>query len=358
MKIITRHVTWEFIKLLFICLVIFISLFLIIDFIQKIDNFSDSNVSLRFTLSYFINKIPYIIVQIIPVACLISVITTFYLMKRNNEIIAMKTCGLDILQLLWPIIVLGIIISVLTFLFSEFIVPYTSSKSNEIWKIRVEKQDMTKFYGSRQIWYKSANSIYWIRNFQGDKEIMDDPSFFFFDDNFRLIRKINATRGIWKDDSWILENGIIQELNKNGDYELKRFTKLPLDIPESPSIFMRGVKNPEEMSYQQLKQFSDKVQKEGYDNTSYLIDMDVKISQPFINLILLIIGIPVALIFHKGGIPLSVSIGILICFIYMLFFGFARSLGLSGILPPFLSAWSANLVFLFVGIYLMMSIER
>ena len=91
-----------------------------------------------------------------------------------------KACGTDILQLLWPMVVTGFTISVLTFLFSEFIVPYASARSNEIWKVQVEKQDMTKFYGSKQIWYKSENSIYWIRHFRGGKAIMEDPSFFFF----------------------------------------------------------------------------------------------------------------------------------------------------------------------------------
>jgi lipopolysaccharide export LptBFGC system permease protein LptF len=38
--------------------------------------------------------------------------------------------------------------------------------------------------------------------------------------------------------------------------------------------------------------------------------------------------------------------------------GFSRSLGLSGILPPLLSAWIPNLLFILTGIHMMMRVER
>jgi len=47
-----------------------------------------------------------------------------------------------------------------------------------------------------------------------------------------------------------------------------------------------------------------------------------------------------------------------VCFLYVLVLGLARSLGLAGVLPPLFSAWLANLLFLFLGIYLMIQMER
>jgi lipopolysaccharide export system permease protein len=86
--------------------------------------------------------------------------------------------------------------------------------------------------------------------------------------------------------------------------------------------------------------------------------MNIKLAFPFISLILLTIGIPLALAVKKGGTPLSVSVGMAVCFLYVLILGLARSLGLAGILPPLFSAWLANLLFLFLGIYMMIHMER
>jgi lipopolysaccharide export system permease protein len=111
------------------------------------------------------------------------------------------------------------------------------------------------------------------------------------------------------------------------------------------------------MSYWQLRRYAERVRVEGYDATEYLVDMNIKLALPFINLVMVFIGIPVALGLKKGGTPLAVSIGIGICFLYLTNLGFSRSLGLSGILPPILSAWAANVIFFFLGIYLMLRLE-
>jgi lipopolysaccharide export system permease protein len=64
------------------------------------------------------------------------------------------------------------------------------------------------------------------------------------------------------------------------------------------------------------------------------------------------------LLLKRVQTPLAVCAAVGICFLYMLIFGFSRSLGLSGALPPFFSAWLANLVFFLFGLYLMMRVER
>jgi lipopolysaccharide export system permease protein len=86
--------------------------------------------------------------------------------------------------------------------------------------------------------------------------------------------------------------------------------------------------------------------------------MNVKIAFPLISVILVLIAIPVSLRLQRGGTPLAVSIGIAVCFLYLVLLGFSRSLGLSGTLPPFLAAWLANIVFLLIGVYLMSDLER
>lgn len=358
MKVVQKYFFKEYCKLFCLCLLIFLSIYLIIDFLQKIDNFIEADVSTGMILSYFVFKIPHITIQMIPVGSLISVIIMFSLMQKKNEITAFKACGLDILRLSGILIFISMIIGFATFLFGEMIVPYTSSRSNEIWNIEVEKYDPGHFYGSDQIWYKSDNAIYWIKHFDSNKNILEHPTFFFFDNDFRLIKRIDGKRGVWLNGSWKIEEGIIQERVEHNRYKLSKFNERILEIPETPETFKKGVKKPEDMSYQQLKSYSETVYREGYDNTKYLVDMNIKLAHPLISVILTLIGIPLALGLKKGGTPLAVSIGVGICFIFIVTMGFSRSLGLAGILPPILSAWAANLIFVSLGILLMMHIER
>lgn len=358
MNVLPKYISKEFIKLCIICMIIFVSLYLMIDFVQKIDNFIDANASKDIIIGYFLLKTPFIITQMIPVATLISVIILFSVMKRNNEIMALKACGIDILRLSQTVIILALFVSILSFLFSEFFVPYTSTRSNEIWDIEVEKQDPNRFYGSDQIWYRSDHSIYWIKHFDFEKKIMQKPTFYFFDEGFRLIKRIEGDRGVWVNSVWKIEKVLVHELQKDGGYELTKYNDLFLEIPETPDTFVRKIKKPEEMSFLQLKRYSERVQREGYDNTRYRVDMDTKLALPFICLALALFGIPIALDLKVGGIPLAISLGVGLSFLYMVIMSFSRYLGLSGILPPVLSAWIANAGFMLFGVYLILNMER
>jgi len=358
MKILPKYISREFIKLFILCEVILLSMFLVIDFVQKLDNFLEANVLKGKILAYFLYKIPYIIVQMWPIAVLIAVIILFCVLKKNNEIMAMKACGIDILELSRHIVMASLFLSIVSFLLSDKVVPYSSSKCNEIWDMEVEKQDPTRFYGSDQIWYKTSSAIYWIRHFDSAGNIMQNPIFYFFDKDFRLVKKIEAKRGIWENGLWKIEEGIIQKIQGDGNYEVSKFDDLFLEIAETPDSFKRRGIEPEDMSYQQLKRYAETVGAEGYDNTEYLVDLNLKLSFPLISLILALLGVPVALGLKTGGTSLAVSAGIGLCFLYYVVMGLSRSLGLSGILPPLLSAWTANLLFIFLGAYLIMTLER
>ena len=358
MKILSRYVIEEFVKLLVLCLVIFLSIYLIIDFIQKVDNFIESHVPVGLMLAYFLFKAPFIMIQMVPPASLISVIILFSLLKKKNEITAMKACGIDMFRLSISVGMAALFVGGAVFVISEVVVPYSSSRSNEIWNREVQKRDPARFYGRNEVWYRTNKAIYWIRNFDNEKMVMKKPTLYFFDETFHLVKRIDGRRGVWTGDNWKIEEGIIQEVTDKGGYDFKRFKDLYLNLPETPRTFMRAVKKPEEMNYWQLKRYSERVLREGYDNTEYLVDMNIKIAFPFVSLVLVIIGISIALRQKRGGTPLAVSIGMGICFLYLTILGFARSLGLSGVLPPIVSAWLANLVFLLFGIYFMMRVER
>lgn len=358
MTILSKYVLQEFYKLFAFCEALFVFLFLTVDFLQKIDNFIEAKATKAAVLLYFVYKAPFIMVNMVPPAVLISVIILFTAMQKKNELTALRTSGLSLFTLSKTMILGSLFIVVGMFLVSETVVPYTSSKGYRIWNVDVKKQDPGLFYGKEEIWYRGGNAIYWIRQFNPKQETMGKPTFYFFDSTFRVTKRIEGRKAVWVGDHWTVENGILQELKEDGQYGFTKFETYPLYIRETPETFMRGVRKPEEMSYWQLKEYAETVKQEGYNNAKYLVDMNIKLAFPFISLILLTIGIPLSLRVKKGGTPLAVSIGMAVCFLYILVLGLARSLGLGGILPPLFSAWVANLLFLFLGVYMMIHMER
>ncbi len=363
MKIFSKYLVKEFAKLLVLCQIIFVFIYLFLDFILKIDNFVHAQVSAAIMLSFLIYKIPLIFTQMLPVATLISVIIMSSLMAKRNEFTAMKACGLDIFRVIQPIFVSAVLLGMICFMLNELVVPYTSSKSNEIWDIEVDKRNPTQFHGIDQKWYKSSNAIYSMRHFDYANQTLQRPTFYFFDDSFRLIKIINGEKAAWIGGKWHVEQGTVQEFGSDGGYQTDRFETLPLlSIKETPEDFLRSFgereRSPEDMSFLRLKRYAQREAMEGYDNREYVVHMNYKIAFPFIILIMVLIGITISMKLENIGTSFAVSLGVCFCFLYYIVLAFSRSLGLSGVLPPILSAWLTNLVFFFFAVYLMMKVER
>jgi lipopolysaccharide export system permease protein len=116
-KILSKYLTKEFCKLLVLCQFVFLFIYLIIDFLQKIDNFINADVSKGLMVQYFLFKAPFVMVQMMPVATLIAIIIMFSLMKKTNEILAIKTCGLNIFKIAQPIIIASVFLGIALFFF-------------------------------------------------------------------------------------------------------------------------------------------------------------------------------------------------------------------------------------------------
>ena len=157
MSIIDRYISREIIKVFILILAAVAMIYLAVDFFEKVDNFMEADVPLTRLASYFLLKLPLVVSQTTPVCILLTVLITFGLMNKNNEIVALKSSGLSVYILLRPVIVIGIMATIGLFLLSEVIVPVTISKANRIWRLEVKKKSLLT---SRQknIWIKGSNT--------------------------------------------------------------------------------------------------------------------------------------------------------------------------------------------------------
>ncbi len=358
MSVLSKYLVTEFFRLLIICEGIFMAVYLMIDVTGGIDDFIKADAPKSLMFAYYGYKIPAIFVQMLPVATLTAVIILFSVMKKHNEIIALRACGANAWKITQPLIITSFFLSVGLFMFSETVVPHSSSAGNEIWRVDVKHETPGTFHGQNHIWYKGSDCIYWIKRFDIEKQRMIDPTLYFFDASFRLIKRVDGRLGVWKNNRWQIRDGITQTLEGGEEYNLRRFKTLDLKLPEKPDDFVRQEREPEEMGYGQLKRFAQELQDEGYDATRYFVEINIKLAFPFVVVIMTLVGAPIALWKKEMGPPVAVSIGIAACFAYLLILGLSRTLGFAGVLPPFLAAWLANALFLFLGIYLMIHMDR
>jgi lipopolysaccharide export system permease protein len=266
--------------------------------------------------------------------------------------------GISIYSLLKPVLVISMGVGLLLFFLAETVTPPTILKANEIDAREIRKTEGASLK-RENIWFKGERQITHIAFFHPSGRTAFGYTRYHFDNAFQLIRRVDAKRLELVDGQWILYDGMQQTMNKDtGDLRVEVFTQQKEELNLKPSQFRKMAHRPEEMSMHRLAEYIERVEREGYDAQAYRVDLIHKTAYPFTGLVMGIIGM--GLTARKKpvqGLPMAVSIGIAIAFLYWVFQGVCLSLGYGGVLPAAIAAWGANLVFLGGGTLLLINAE-
>lgn len=362
MRIVIDYMLKEFFRYFLLLLSIFTFIYLLIDFLDHIDNFIEYRSRAGEVALYYLYKTPFIVLQMSAISVLLAVIITFSIMNRNNEIMALKAGGVSVFRLTAPFILVGLFISLLNFALAEGVVPEANVRVNRLWSYEMRheegrpKQDKNLRYKG---WYRAEKAIYNVRRFRAQAGVIEGVSLYFFDDNFKLTRRVDARRGVYEDDQWIFFQGTDKVIGPKGVFKTSNFERKPILLQVKPEDFRYEEKTADQMSLAELDSFIARLRREGYDTTYYRIDRQVKFSLPFVCTVLTLLAIPLTLRQPKEtGMARSAAIGVGMAFAYLAFFAVSRSLGHSQTLPIALAAWLPNIVFTLSGAYLLVTLRQ
>ena len=356
MTILYRYVTREVLLYFFIVLMTVLSIYLAVDFIEKIDNFMESGVPAGRCFLYLFYKMPFIFVQIAPLGFLLSILVALGLMSKNNEVIALQSCGIGKNRLLKPVLILGVFFGGLLFLVAEMVVPVFMVNANRIWLQEVRKKNI---YASKtnDIWMRAVKKIIHIKQYVPENKQASGITIFTFDGSFHLLKRVDADQGRFLDGRWSLTDALEQVFTKEpgGTPKLMFHEALPVDMDLNPDDLAQAAKRSDEMGLIELGRTIEKVELEGYSAIRYRVDYHGKIAAPFVCIFLSILGTAIALRGKlREGMPVSIAYGLGIVFLYWIFHSFCLSLGYAEMLPPLVAAWVANLVFFSMSFFLLL----
>ena len=357
MSILSRYIMSQFFRLVAICQAGAITLFLMVEFIERIDDLIEKKAAVSDGLLFFAYKIPQLIVLSVPITVLLASVFTLVLLSRGNEIIAMRASGTSIYRTIAPILAASFAIALLTFAANETIVPAANRRVNHIWNVRVKKISPRGYNRTNRIWYRSEDNTIWqITFFDPFRDQMKGVTLYRLSGDNRLFQRIDAREVRWEPRAkrWLFRGGLIHHFKKNGDIVQEAFSARTFPLKDVPGDFKQSGKKPGEMNWVELRDYIRLIRSNGVDTTRYVVDLWAKLSTPFICFVLALVGVPFSVQSGRsGGLALGVAITIAISMGYLVLFYLGISLGHAGRLPPAVAAWGANLIFLAGGGYLL-----
>jgi lipopolysaccharide export system permease protein len=358
--ILTRYLVVAFLVSFLGTLCALCSLFLVFDLFDRVRIFIREDSSIFQIIQYFFLKIPSIIQLTTPIALLIATLISVGKLSQQSEITAMRANGLSIISISRPLIILGLAISLITFILGETITPKATRLLEELYHLDIKKKAEKGSFSRENFWYRAGNNFYNISYYDSRTARVSGLSALEFTPNFELQRRIFSPVVTWESSAvgWTMRDVTEISFDDTNKMALSRFRKLPLVIAEKPKDFYNMQRTPETMTYLELSDYIHKLSSEGVPVTKYQVDLASKLSFPLINLIVILIALPFAINSSRSKTSTkSIIYGLTLGFSYYFCHAFCSALGGAELLPLYTSAWAANILFGSLGAFMLFGAE-
>jgi lipopolysaccharide export system permease protein len=353
-KLIDKYIIRKFLGTFFFCLVLILTIAVVFDFAEKIDNFMEKQAPVKAIIfDYYLNFIPYFAMLFAPLFVFIAVIFFTSKMALSTEIIAILNSGMSFRRMMWPYFISAFIISLMTFFLTNFIIP----KSN---LIRLDFED--KYYKSSKkritienIHRQALPNVYvYMGTFNPLSERGQNFTIEKFNENGKLESKLSSTSVVYDTSihKWTALNYYIRKIEGNQEI-ITRGKQIDTALTIKPEDLSRDPSFVGTMTSNELDQYIKLLQLQGSDELKlFLIEKHRRFANPFAIFILTLIGVTLSSRKIRGGLGMNIGIGLMLSFSYILFLQFASQFSLKGNLTPMLAMWIPNIIYSVVGLVL------
>jgi lipopolysaccharide export system permease protein len=400
MTLLMRYLLSQHLRVVGVCLVGLTSIYLIVDFVEKVRKFVSYKAELHHILWYFALKLPSILFQITPLAVLMSSLLTLAILSRHNEITAMRSSGVSLYRVVIPFLAVAQAMTLLMLWANDAVIPGANQQAELVREMQIERRTPRAFFKGNEIWVRLGNQTLMRGDLAEEgsakpvsiaKMISDSianigkvvrgwlgvgipeitPAFplklkgislYRLNPDFSIQEVLVAEEMRNEGGQWLLISGMSRTLGADESVETKPFDRLPVALNQKPEDFRRmlGVSS-EGLSLHDLSAYVDRLREDGYNSARYATDLFGRISFPFVCVIMALIGTSMSLMetgIRGKGLVKGVGYSLLVGFLFWATHSVALALGRSGVLPPLLAGWSANILFLSFAGYLFLHVRQ
>jgi len=352
-KTIDLYIIRTFLGTFIFSLALILSISVIFDLSEKIDNFMENNATWKVVIfKYYFNFIPYFAVLFSSLFTFITVIFFTSRMAYRSEIIAIISSGMSFHRLLFPYFISAFIIASFSFFLSDAVIPHANIVRLDFEELYIH--NAPRSVTERDIHRQIQPGVYiYMENYSTISDIGHKFSMEKYV-NGELVSKLVSDYVKWDStiNKWVIRNYYIRDID--GMKETIRTGKsIDTTLAIRPEDFKRRLNFVETMNLRELKQYIKTLEMQGESNViAYEIERQKRFAFPFSTFILTLIGVSVSSRKVKGGIGMQIGIGLLVAFSYILFMQFSSQFAISGSLNPVLAVWIPNVGYALISLLL------
>jgi LPS export ABC transporter permease LptF len=356
MKILRNYLLKEFIGPLFLALGVLTFVMILGNLVKLTDLVINKGVDFFSVSKLFLLMMPYLLTYTLPIAALTAVLLSLGRLSSDNEIIAIRASGINLFSLILPLLIVGIILSLILVIFNDRVIPYAHYASRKtLIDIGIKNPTAALEPGV----FINSFEKYILFIYRIDQNKLSNVRIYEPQGDNKPTRAIVAKKGEFiaipekKIVKLKLMDGTSDEPdpeNPNSFYKLNFKTYfLNLNIAQAQDKD-RIEKKPKDMNIQELRREIEKLKKEGIDPAPLIIEINGKVALAFSSFIFILLGSPLAIITRRREKSINFGIAFLIVGVYYLLLMGSQALSLQGFLDPKIAMWLPNIILGILGI--------
>jgi len=329
---------------------------------------NEHNLPINIAILVFLLKIPEYTAYALPIGTLLTTLLVYGRLNSDRELIAFRSAGISLYRIITPAIAFSILITGITFFFSELVVPAANYQTTLLQnpflgetEFTLQRKDI--FYPEYQDTItnnRQLKRLYYAEKFDG-QQLINMTIMTWSQDKLNQI--ITAKYAQWDNEQklWQLNEGQTENLTDSLiSTDITQFDYQEMSLPATFFELVKVKRRPEEMNLQQATTYLNLIaQSSSFKNIQLLqVRIQQKMAFPSICLVFAMVGATLGAAYSTINKSQGFGLCVVIVFSYYLLGFVTGSLGVIGIVSPFLAAWTPNFLVLGVSGYLLKSINN
>lgn len=349
MKRLDWYIVKKFLGTFFFSIVLVLSIAIVFDLTEKMDDFFEYQVPLQeILLEYYLPFIPYYMNMFSSLFIFISVIFFTSKLAGNSEIIAMHATGMSYHRLMVPYAFSATLLFLLGIWLGGWVIPRSSAHMLAFTDKYIEH--FTTDHARNMQLEVEPGTVLYIESFQRRSNIGYRCSIEHFDGK-SLTSRITADR-IYYDSlfEWHLDTYMRRTFTGMREH-LERGDTLYITLPITPDEMFISAMQAQQMTTPELRHYMERQRERGSGNVkAFEVEYHKRWASPVGAFIMTLLGVTMSSRKVRGGMGKNLGIGIVLTAAYILFSTVSTTFSVNNVMSSFSAAWLPNFVFLAISI--------
>ena len=351
MTILNRYLIRLFCVMMCITIPGLTGIYLLVHFVENVDEFLDAGADVWKTAEYFLLLLPGLVYELAPLAILLAALLSTMLITKNMEMLALRSSGISPRAIGRPFFITAGVLSFILLCMYAFVIPQANSRAAAI-KSSVTTNSGTRgtLIGSR-LFFRGPDNILKAEVITPDATRLMNVHWYFFNSDYTLREIIAAKQAQFTMGKWLFEKGVTAGGGDSAGAFF--FEKLERELPASPEDFIAVKKPADQMDIVTLAATVHHMRTAGLPCGELETRLWGEILYPFLSVLLLMVGLPLTVSRIKGALSMSFGLGMAIGLSTWVIWNIAMIMGKSGALPGFFAPVMVEALIAGAGMYIM-----